>query len=263
MRAYRAVFTARMAALLQYRAAAVAGLATQFFWGLIRMMIFDAFYRSSSLPQPMTREQVTTYVWLGQAVFAFLPTWLDSEVQAAIRGGNVSYDLLRPLDLYRYWYFRNLAARLAPALLRCAPIFVFGWLFFGMALPASPAAAVMWAVSMLAALLLSASICTLTSVSMLWTVSGEGVRLFLGAAVWILCGIVLPLPLFPDWLQPLLNALPFRGLMDVPFRIWCGHISPAEAVPNILSVFAWTAALVVAGNALMARGMRKLVVQGG
>ena len=40
MRAYTAVMSARLREALQYRAAAVAGMVTQLFWGLIRVMIF-------------------------------------------------------------------------------------------------------------------------------------------------------------------------------------------------------------------------------
>ncbi len=52
--AYCAILSARFRMLLQYRAAAFAGFVTQLFWGLIRVMIFSAFYRSSNAPQPMT-----------------------------------------------------------------------------------------------------------------------------------------------------------------------------------------------------------------
>ncbi len=45
MTPYLAVFSARIRMLLQYRAAAMAGMATQIFWGWIRVMIFAAFHR--------------------------------------------------------------------------------------------------------------------------------------------------------------------------------------------------------------------------
>lgn len=43
MTPYLAILSARFRTLLQYRAAAAAGFGTQLFWGLIRMMIFEAF----------------------------------------------------------------------------------------------------------------------------------------------------------------------------------------------------------------------------
>ena len=42
--------------------------------------------------------------------------------------------------------------------------------------------------------------------------------------VIVFSGLIIPLPLFPDWLQPLLYWQPFRGLADVPYRIYGGNI---------------------------------------
>ena len=117
MTSYWAVASARFRELLQYRAAAVAGMGTQLFWGLIRVMIFEAFYRSSVSAQPMEIDEVTTYVWLGQAFLALLPWNLDLNLRNQIRTGGVGYELIRPVDLYAYWFSRSLAWRTAPTLL--------------------------------------------------------------------------------------------------------------------------------------------------
>ena len=85
MKAYTSVLSARFRTLLQYRAAAIAGLGTQLFWGLIRMMIFEAFYRSSTTPQPMTIDIVVGYVWLGQAFILIQPWGVDPDVRNQIR----------------------------------------------------------------------------------------------------------------------------------------------------------------------------------
>ena len=101
MISYWAVLSAQFRSLLQYRAAALAGLGTQVFWGLIRVMIFQAFFRSTTVEQPMELGDVLTYVWLGQAFLALLP-WQDNALRSLIRTGGVGYELLRPVDLYGF-----------------------------------------------------------------------------------------------------------------------------------------------------------------
>jgi ABC-2 type transport system permease protein len=263
MRAYGAVLGARFRTLLQYRAAAVAGFGTQLFWGLIRVMIFEAFYRSSTAPQPMAFPEVVTYLWLGQAFFALLPWAVDADVRAMIRTGTVAYELVRPLDLYALWYSRALAARLAPTLLRAVPMFVVAGLFFGMEPPPSLLSGAAWIVTGAGALLLSSAFSTLMTISLLWTVSGEGVSRLAPSLVLLFSGMLLPLPLFPDWAQSLLNFLPFRGLVDAPFRVYLGHIPPERLPFVFLHQAAWTVALVALGRFLLLRGTRRLVVQGG
>jgi ABC-2 type transport system permease protein len=261
--AYWALVSARFRTLLQYRAAAVAGMGTQLFFGLVLVMIYEAFYRSSSGPQPMAYQDVVTYVWLGQAFLAMLPWNVDRELQALIRSGAVAYELLRPLDLYATWYCRVVALRTAPTLLRSLPIVVAARLFLGMRPPPSLGSAGAWALAMVGSLLLGCAITTLMNISLLWTISGEGLAQLVPALVLVFSGMLVPLPLLPAWAQPVLNALPFRGLIDVPFRLYLGHIPPEQVGPLLAHQLAWTAALVLLGRWVLARGQRRLVVQGG
>jgi ABC-2 type transport system permease protein len=151
----------------------------------------------------------------------------------------------------------------APTLLRAVPQFILAGLFFGLGAPASWASGIMWLLTTLGALLLSAAFTTLFTISLLWTISGEGVTRLVPGLAYLFSGVVIPLPFFPDWAQPLLNALPFRGLMDVPFRVYVGHIPPAQVGALLAHQAAWIGALVLFGRWLLARGARRLVVQGG
>jgi ABC-2 type transport system permease protein len=262
-RPYVALFAARFRALLQYRAAALAGLATQVFWGLVRVMIFSAFYAASTGPQPMTLPEVITYVWLTQALLLVLPWRPDADVEQLVRSGNVAYELVRPVDLYGLWFARSLAQRTAPALLRCLPMVVLAYAAFDLAAPAGPAAALAFGVSIAATIALSAALTTLLSVSVLLTLSGRGVHVLVVSVVNFMSGALVPLPLLPEWIQPLVSALPFRGLMDTPFRLYMGHLPPAAALGAVAHQVVWTLALVLVGRVLLARALRRVVVQGG
>ena len=263
MRAYAAVTSANFRTLLQYRAAAVAGFTTQIFWGFIRVMIFEAFFRSTTAEQPMTVDEVTTYVWLGQAFIMLLPWAVDRELHNLIRSGLVGYELLRPVDLYNLWLARALAYRTAPTLLRAAPLLTLALLFFGMDLPASTVAGAAFVVSMIGALLISSAFVTLINVTMMWTVSGQGAAVLSGIAVTIFTGMIVPIPFFPDWAQTIINVLPFRGIVDTPYRIYLGHIPTGDVAPHLAHQLAWAAALVLIGRWVLSRGLRRLVMQGG
>jgi ABC-2 type transport system permease protein len=264
MTAYRALISARFRMHLQYRAAALAGLGTQLFWGLIRIFIFAAFFRSSDSPQPMTYPQVVTYIWLSQALMRLIPWYAgDPDVRAAIRTGSVAYELLRPVDLYWTWFVRIIGATLAETALRAIPMFIVAGLFLGLQAPPSWPSAGAWALAMIGVVLLGGAMVTLLSITMMWTISGEGVTYIAPTLAIVFSGMIVPLPFFPDWAQPVLNALPFRGLIDIPFRLYMGHLSSREALPMFAQQMAWTIALVALGRLLLARGTRRLVVQGG
>lgn len=264
MKPYLAILGARFRTLLQYRAAAWAGTGTRIFWGLIRVMIFQAFYQSSGAAQPISLPDVITYVWLGQAFLTLIPfTSADAEVREMVRTGTVAYEMLRPVDLYGYWYARSIALRSTPAFFQAPPVFLFGIAFFGMHLPPSLGSAGAFLISTAAALALSSAMTTLMSISLLWSISGDGVSRMLPALCYLLSGLTFPLPLCPPWLRAALEILPFRGMIDTPFRLYVGNL-PVSALPLTLAHQAlWTIALVFLGRYLLARALQRMVVQGG
>ena len=103
----------------------------------------------------------------------------------------------------------------------------------------------------------------LMNLSLLWTLSADGIQFFVPVLVMLLSGEILPLPLFPDRLQPLLAALPFRGLLDTPHRVWLGQLAGGALGAALLHQWLWVAALVALGRFLLARGLRRVVLQGG
>jgi ABC-2 type transport system permease protein len=262
MRPYWATWSARFRLLLQYRAAAIAGLTTQCFFGIVRVMIFEAFYRSSDAPQPMAYAEVVTYIWLGQSLFRMLPWDTDRELREMVRTGAVAYEMLRPVDIYSFWFSKNLAGRVAPALLRFVPMLPVSFLF-GMRLPPTVGAVGAFLLALAGAVTLSCALSTLMAITLLWTISGDGVNRILPSVMFLASGMIIPLPLYPDWLQGFINVLPFRGLADLPFRLYSGNLPAASVVGVVAIQFAWALLLVVIGRRILARGLRRLVVQGG
>lgn len=249
--------------LFQYRAAALAGLTTQVFWGLIRMMIFTAFYQSTTKPMPMNISETINYIWLGQAMLLLLPWWGDREIAQMIRRGGVAYELVRPVDLYWMWFGRSIAQRIAPVLMRATPMFILAGLFFKLQPPAGFGSAFAFIVSIVGAAFLSSAIVVLLNISLFWTISGEGMTRLVPGIAWFLSGIVVPLPFFPQWIQSVLSILPFRGIIDVPFRLYVGHIPASRAPLLILTQVLWIVVIVLFSRWLLQRGVRKVEIQGG
>jgi ABC-2 type transport system permease protein len=271
VRPYLAIFAARFLMMLQYRAAAVAGIVTQFWFGAIMVMALSAFYMGGGGSASITRAEAITYIWLGQAFLGLLPWNVDPEIVLLMRTGNVAYERLRPINTYIYWLVRAMAWRTAATLLRSIPLLIATCVLFefvglgdwSLRPPASLQALALFVLSMVAVVILSSAITTLLNISVVWTISDQGINMVTNSLVIILSGMVIPLPLFPDWMHPVLFVQPLAGLVDIPYRIYFGNLSGAKALGSIgLQVF-WTAALIVLGNLLMARTMRRIQIQGG
>ena len=267
---YIAVVRARFGVLLQYRAAAIAGFLTQCWWGGIKVMVLTAFFTASA-GAPMTLPQAIDYVWLGQALFTMLPWSGDPDVARMVRTGDVAYERLRPLDTYTFWYSRAVARRTANPALRAIPMLLTaGFLFrlvglsaYALRPPASIGPALLFVVSIVLVIALSAAVSALIDALTVATLSDRGVTVLASPLIIVLSGSLVPLPLFPDWLQPVLRNQPFAGLMDTPFRIYSGNLAGGVAAIALLRQAVWVVTLVVAGRAVMARVMSRLQTQGG
>lgn len=268
---YRAIFDSRVREELQYRVAALAGLFTQVVFGFILIMVLLSFYAASDVQSPLSIAETVAYIWLAQAMFGLMPWNVDPRALDAIRTGDVVQELLRPVGLYRMWYTRALAWRLVRTSLRFAPmvalaVFVFplvGLGLYAMPLPGSAAGVGLFAVAVALSALLSTGVTLLMQVLMLWTVSPEGVLRIVPAFTIFLSGGLVPLPLFPDWMQPFLIRQPLRGLIDTPTRIYSGDLAGPEALAALFWSAGWVVAVVALGRWGLARGMRRIEVAGG
>jgi ABC-2 type transport system permease protein len=271
LRPYLAVCAGRFQLTLQYRAAAFAGFITQCWFGVIRILVFAAFYAGGAAAAPMSLANAITYTWLGQAFLVFLPWNADPDVADMVRSGAVAYERLRPVDSYAWWYVRAMAwsmARVAPrAVLMVAfaaglmPLVGLGkW---GLAPPPSLAAAGLFLASAAGMVLLSAAITVLINVAMVRAMDERGPNILAAPIVNFFSGMVVPLAFFPDWLRPILRAQPIAGLVDIPFSIYFGGLSGWSAVGAIVLQFGWVVVLAALGRWALERAMRRLQVQGG
>lgn len=267
MKAYFSVFKMRLINGLQYRTAALAGVATQFFWGFMFIMIYEAFYQNGTASQPISLKQLIDYIWLQQAFLVFIMLWFrDGELFSLITTGNIAYELCRPCGIYGFWYARLIAQRLSGALLRCSPILIIAFLLpepYGLSVPAGIPAFVLFSVTLTLGLLVLVSISMFIYISVFVTMSPVGSLLMIGVLGEFFAGMIIPIPLMPLWLQKIAYLLPFRLASDLPFRVYSGNIPANEALMSIVIQIIWLAVLVLSGRLLLGKALKRVVVQGG
>jgi len=267
MSEYMAVFRLRFICAAQYRAAALAGLATQFAWGFMEILAYAAFYRANPSAFPMTFSQTVSYVWIQQAFLALFFTWFwDNDIAASVSNGVIAYDLARPIDLYGRWFSQITANRIASASLRCLPVLIVAFIIpepFRMALPPDIKQTALFLLSGALTLGVVASFSMLIYISLFYTLSPTGVRLTVGAAADFLAGSIIPLPFFPSRARAVVELLPFAAMQNMPLRIYSGNISGLDALKGIALQAFWLAALFIIGRFAMKRALKKVIVQGG
>lgn len=264
---YLSFFRLRFAMGLQYRTAALAGIATQFVWGFMEITVFHAFRQSDLAAFPMGFSQLASYIWMQQAFLALFMTWfMENEIFDSIMDGNICYELCRPIDIYNMWFARSVANRSSRALLRCAPILLVAFFLpqpYAMTLPPDFLTFLCFAAAMLLGMTVTVAVCMIVYMLSFFTVSPQGLRILFAMIAELLQGIVIPLPFFPPRIQRVLELLPFASMENVPLRIYSGHISGGEAAKAMLVQFFWIIVLIAAGKLICRSAMKKITVQGG
>lgn len=267
MRKYTAFFRLHFSMGLQYRTAAFAGIATQFVWGSMEILMFRAFYKADAASFPMSFEATSAYVWMQQAFLAlFMPWMMENEIFQNIVDGNVSYELCRPIDIYNMWFARSLASRLAKAVLRCMPILLVAAVLpspYGLMAPVSFWKFLLFLFTLMTGFAVTAAFCMLIYISAFFTISPDGIRMVAMSVVEFFSGAVIPLPFFPDNLRWIFELLPFASMQNVPLRIYSGDLSGNDLYHAITIQLVWLVLLIFIGKMLNALAMRKITLLGG
>lgn len=267
MKKYLAFFRLRFSMGLQYRAAAIAGIVTQFAWGGMEILIYRAFYEVDAAAFPMSLEATASYIWMQQAFLTLFMAWMmENEIFDSIQNGNVVYEICRPINIYDMWFSRSLANRLSRAVLRCMPILLVAAFLpkpYGLMLPVSVPAFLLFLMTLVLGLLVTVAFCMLVYMVTFFTVSPMGVRITAVSIVEFFAGAIIPLPFFPDGVRQVMELLPFASMQNVPLRVYSGDIAGLDCLFAIgLQVF-WLAVMVAGGKLLARKAMKRVVVQGG
>lgn len=267
MKFYLSYLKLRFITGLQYRAAALAGLSTQFFFGIMFIMVYLAFYESGSGTAPMEFGGLVSYLWLQQALFSLISLlYKDTEIFDLIKNGNIAYELIRPKKLYFIWFAKIIGQRLSMVTLRCLPVLIVSFVLpkpFNLGLPVNVVGFILFVLTLIFGILLMTSLITLYHVITMQTLNEKGIPNIFITVADILSGSIIPLPFFPKFLQVISNYLPFRYISDLPFRIYVGHIGIQEGLVGLLVQIIWTFIIILIGYYLTSCSLKKVVVQGG
>ena len=248
---------------MQYRLANLAGLITNFFFAVVLIFVFTAFYEAQTEPQPLNLNEVTTYICPGQAFLMMMPLWGRSEIANTIKDSSIALQLTKPIVFQSYWFSDECGKSIYYAIMRALPIFVLGKLFLGMSIPFNLTIIVPFIVSMAIAIIMGAAITVTVSGTVFWTLDATGISAFSSTIVIFFSGFLVPISLWPRWLAQIASWLPFEGLVNLPFSIYLGKIVGIGILIAIGKQLFWTLVFIGLGRIILHRGFSRLVVQGG
>lgn len=248
---------------LTYRAAALAGLVTNFFFGLLRVAVLLALYGPRQEVEGITVAGVITYMALTQAVIAYLSMFGWYDLMQSVYSGEVATDLLKPIGLFTFWLAQDAGRALLNLLLRGVTIMLVFALMFDLTYPQT---AVQWLALLLSIILswlVSFAWRFLVNLPAFWTPNARGIMRFGFVLSWFCSGFLMPLRFLPDWVQRLTALTPFPHMLNTVVEVYLGVLDGPALAQALLLQAAWAVGLVVMGQWALRTGVRRLVILGG
>jgi ABC-2 type transport system permease protein len=263
---FRAYFELAVRGYRRYTAyigATVAGLFTNVAFGLLRAAVMLAVFAANSHAGGYDAAQALSYVWLVQGLMAVVQMFGNNDLAYRVRSGEISTDLLRPLNVQLAFLSTDLGRAAYQVIYRGLPPVVIGGLLFRLALPSYALQWLAFGLSVLLAAVVSYLFHFLYNLSSFWLVDQRGVSLIAVIVLNLFSGFIVPINFFPSWGAAIANATPFPSIIQVPVDIFTGNIHGPSIASALGTQTAWALILFTCGRMAFAAGRRRLVFQGG
>lgn len=248
---------------LTYRTATLAGLATNFFFGMLRVAVMIALFGTRGDVNGFSLRDAITFTGLTQSLIGFLSLFGWYDMMNSIYTGAVACDLLKPMGFFRYWLAQDLGRALAQLILRGFPMMAAYAVLIGISYPSGYDRWAVLVFSLILAWMLSFSWRFLVNLSGFWTPDARAIGRFGFVLLYFVTGFLMPLRFFPDWFVHLCDFTPFPHMVNTVIEVYLGVLKGPELTFALIKQLGWVILLIFACQLTMRAGVRRLVIQGG
>jgi ABC-2 type transport system permease protein len=206
---------------------------------------------------------LSTYAWVSQGLIGVVVIFQWSELADRVRTGDIAVDLARPVDLQLSWLAADLGRALWALVSRAVIPILFGAALFGVRVPTDPTSLVLLPAAVVLAVTVSFACRFLVNLAAFWILEVRGPVLVYVLISGLLGGHMIPVQLFPGWMQVVAYSTPFPSIIQTPIDLVTGQATGWDAAHLVGVQLAWVVLLLVLGRLVLKRATRRLVVQGG
>ncbi|MFZ3076922.1 MAG: ABC-2 family transporter protein [Candidatus Aenigmatarchaeota archaeon] len=210
----------------------------------------------------LTLQQMITYVVVSMAIVPVIWNGADRMIYWDINQGQITNTLTKPLKIQTYIFFRESGSNILAFFTQTLPALILAFFIFKISVPSVIEFAA-FSISVLLSLLISFSIAFLVYLSAFWTEKSDGIRRLKEAVIDLFSGFLIPIYLFPLWMQPIFFMLPFQAIFNTPLSIFIGKISGTRILFAIAVQIFWAAVLLLAGHLIWKKARIKYTAHGG
>ncbi len=263
MKVYLAVAVKSFQRSLAYRAANLAGIATNIFFGAVYVYVFIALFRGRGQVGGLDLRDTITYASLSQSLLMVMTAFGNRDLSEAVVKGDIATDLSRPVDFYFFWAAQDLGRAIYYLLFRGLPTFAACLLLFRPELPPTRAAGAFCLGMLLLGTAVSFAFRFIISSLAFWFSDVRGLNYLSGTLTLFFSGFIVPLNFLPAGVRSIVELLPFEALAHLPINIYLGKVSGPALIQAAALEIGWLIVMIIAGRGVLNRMVGRLTVAGG
>ena len=210
----------------------------------------------------ITLGDMTTYVLVATLLATLTSNNIIYDIVDRIRTGQISTDLIRPMNFTAYMFCRMVGGSLFNFLFRLIPVLVIGMIFLDFQFPSIPNL-IFFCVTVVNAVIIMFLVTFSLGMLSFWYMAMWQVDVLLGSAIALFSGRLIPLWFFPKVLVSISSFLPFRLIYFVPISVYLGKVEIIDCWYSVLQQVIWIVILYTVTRLMWHGAVKKLVIQGG
>jgi len=176
-------------------------------------------YMGVEIVRGFTLQMMIDYYVIGMIVGVVTWSEVDKWMENDLLYGRAIGSLLKPVSFMTWYMNFEAGINIMNILWQMVPVFIIGFVFFGLGL--APAFAfIAFIISIILAFFIYFGMTYLLGLCCFWLKKITGLRRVRRVLFGFLGGSFLPLTLFPEWVQTVLHYLPFEYTRFVPIMIY-------------------------------------------
>ncbi|WNS42712.1 ABC-2 family transporter protein [Paenibacillus sp. MMS20-IR301] len=263
LKKYRSIANRSLQKVLAYRITYLISFLTNSINLLAIYFLWQGIYSGREVVGGYSWDQMKTYLLVTFLANSVLSWYSETAISGKILDGSVSVDLLKPLDFQTARFAETLGASLLEGMMSLILLVLFATFLTGVTFPHSLPVYLLFAVSLLGAVVVKFGIVYLAALLCFWSTGSLGIVWTRIALTNLLSGALVPLAFFPDWLEKLALLLPFQAIVHTPTMIFLQQADTGESLRLIGIQLFWGAALWIAGKAMWNWAVRQVTIHGG
>lgn len=261
---------ARLAFLkfLAYRLRYYTGVLTYTIFVAGNYFLYSALYQSrpegdGAVIGGLTLAQMINYIILSWVGRSFTFNNIDRTLAQQVVQGEIAVQLIKPYHPQTVMVSEAVGEAAFRLLLFTGPIMLVVVPLFGLQGPPEPALYGWSVLSFVLAFLVNAQLSVLVGCLAFHLKNIVGVIRAKMVLMEFLTGVLIPFTFFPDWVQRVVEWLPFQAVSYVPVTVYLGLRQGDALWQALMLQAAWALGLFIAGRVVWAVSVKRVTLQGG